>query len=117
MSDGKNLLGMIGICRRAGKTVIGTDMVCEHLRKHSFKRKNDGDETDIMVLEAADTSENTHKKISDKCTFYNVKHIRLAFDCAALGKAVGKKAAAAVLISDSNFCRAISERLNETDMH
>jgi ribosomal protein L7Ae-like RNA K-turn-binding protein len=113
MSDGKNLLGMIGICRRAGKAVIGADMVCEHLRKRG---KMSGGEENIalLVLEAADTSENTHKKLSDKCIFYNVKHIRLQFDCAALGKAVGKNQAAAVAVVDANFCRAILERLTES---
>ena len=118
MSDEKGILGMVGLCRRAGKTVIGTDMVCEHLRARSKKRgdrnnKNAG-ETEILVLEGADTSENTHKKISDKCVYYNVKHIRLNSSCAALGKAVGKSQAAAVAIADASFCRAILGRLEES---
>lgn len=109
MSDGKNLLGMIGICRRAGKTVIGTDMVCEHLKKRGNKDTNE--KNDVVVLEASDTSENTHKKLSDKCIFYNVKHIRLQFDCSALGKAVGKDHTAAVAVIDANLCMAILEKL------
>lgn len=117
MSDEKGLLQMVGLCRRAGKTVIGTDMVCEHLRSQSKKRgdrnnKNAG-EPEILVLEGADTSENTHKKISDKCVYYNVKHIRLDSSCEALGKAVGKRSAAAVAIADASFCRAILERLEK----
>ena len=117
MGDEKGILGMVGLCRRAGKAVIGTDMVCEHLRARSAKRgdrnnKNAG-EPEILVLEGADTSENTHKKISDKCVYYNVKHIRLNSSCAALGKAVGKSQAAAVAIADASFCRAILGRLEE----
>ncbi len=114
MSDEKNLLGVVGMCRRAGKIVIGTDMVCEQLRKHSFKKTKSGEKPDILVLEASDTSENTHKKISDKCIFYNVRHIRLESDCATLGKAVGKKTAAAVAIADKNFCKAILSQLGES---
>lgn len=109
MSDAKNLLGLIGLCRRAGKTVIGTDMVCEHLRGRA-KKGAARDKIDVLVLEASDTSENTHKKISDKCIFYNVKHIRLQFDGAALGKAVGKSYVAAVAVTDENLCRAILEK-------
>ena len=56
MNDEKNLLGIIGICRGAGKAVIGTDMVCELLQKRSAKNKckNDG-KLDIIVIEASDT--------------------------------------------------------------
>jgi ribosomal protein L7Ae-like RNA K-turn-binding protein len=113
MNDEKNLLGIIGICRGAGKAVIGTDMVCELLQKRSAKNKckNDG-KLDIVVIEASDTSENTHKKISDKCIYYNVEHIRLAATCEALGKAVGKRATAAIAIADPNFCRAVKEKMD-----
>ena len=114
MTAEKKLLGMIGMCRKAGKAVIGTDMVCEHLRRQSEKKDRDTREVDLIVLEGADTSENTHKKIRDKCIYYNVKHIKLASDCEALGKAVGKRATAAVAIADPNFCRAILGKLNES---
>lgn len=110
MIDEKNLLGFIGLCRGAGKAVIGTDMVCEHLRKCAKKQRKDG-EVDVIVVEASDTSENTHKKISDKCIYYNVEHIRLAATCEALGKAVGKRSTAAVAIADPNFCRAVLEKI------
>lgn len=121
MGDEKNLLGMIGMCRRAGKTVIGTDMVCEFLRKQNEKKSakaqnnnQDGEKIDIIVLESSDTAENTHKKISDKCLFYNVKHVRLFADSEALGKALGKRAVAAVAIADEGFCRAILGKLKES---
>ena len=89
-------------------------MVCELLQKRSAKNKckNDG-KLDIIVIEASDTSENTHKKISDKCVYYNVKHIRLDATCEILGKAVGKRAAAVVAIADENFCRAVLLKLEE----
>ena len=109
MSDEKNLLGMVGMCRRAGKAVIGTPMICEHLRKSGISKSGDG--IDILVLEASDTSDNTHKKLQDKCIYYNVKHIRLESTCEILGRAVGKSAVAAVAVADKNFCRAILDKI------
>ena len=105
MFDEKKLLGMVGMCKRAGKAVIGTPMICEHLHKKGITPE--GGEIDVVVVEAADTSENTHKKITDKCTYYNVKHVRLNATCENLGRAVGKSAVAAVAVADINFCRGI----------
>ena len=114
MADEKNLLGMIGMCRGAEKAIIGVPMVCEHLRKKGEWLK-DGENVGFLVIEAADTSENTHKKITDKCIYYNVKHIRIASTCEALGKAVGKSAVGAVAIADKNFCRALLIQLGQID--
>ena len=105
MLDEKKLLGMVGMSKRAGKTVTGTPMICEHLRKRGVTKE--GGEIDVLVIEASDTSENTHKKITDKCTFYNVKHVRIETTCENLGRAVGKSAVAAVAVADINFCRGI----------
>lgn len=101
----ENLLGMIGICRRAGATVIGTPMICEELRHRGEEYPH------MIVLEAGDTSENTHKKLTDKCSFYRIRHIRLTCSCATLGGAVGKGAVAAVAVMGENFCRAIEGKL------
>ena len=57
-----------------------------------------------LVIEAADTSENTHKRICDKCSYYGVKHIRLNAGTEILSDAVGKSSSvAAVAVSDENF--------------
>ena len=102
----KNLLGMIGICRSAGATIIGVPLICDELR-----RRGEGN-PHIIVLEASDTSENTHKKITDKCNFYKVKHVRLTCGCETLGRAVGKSAVAAVAVMGENFCRAVEGKLS-----
>ena len=112
MNGEKNLLGVIGMCRGAGKAIVGTDMVCEFLRKNSEKKRKNTEEIEVLVIEASDTSENTHKKISDKCVYYNVKHIRLEATSEILGRAVGKRATAAVAIADKNFCRAVLGKIN-----
>jgi len=110
MADEKNLLGMIGMCRGAGKALIGVPMICEQLRKRSGKGIADGD-IDFLVIEASDTSDNTHKKISDKCIYYNVKHVRITSTCEELGRAIGKSAVGAVAVADKNFCRAVLGKL------
>ena len=83
---------------------MGTPMVCEALRD----KKNPV----IAVLEASDTSANTHKKLSDKCGFYNVPLYRLTADTANLGRAVGKTGAvAAVGVTDANLYNALAKHL------
>ena len=104
----KKLLGMIGICRGAGATVVGVPMICDELRKRGVGRCEN-----IIVFEAFDTSENTHKKISDKCKYYNVRQYKMSSDCATLGRAVGKSAVAAVAVMGENFCRAVELKLEE----
>ncbi len=112
MADEKNLLLMVGMSRGAGKTVLGVPMICEHLRRRGVKEQSEN-EIDCIVLEASDTSENTHKRIGDKCIYYKVKHIQIQSTCEILGRAVGKGAMAAVAVTDKNFCRGILGKLAE----
>ena len=91
----RNILSSLGLCAKAGKLIYGVPMIIEAMQKG--KRV-------YLVLEACDTSDNTHKKIGDKCSFYGVKKIRLDIDCGALGSAVGKSSAlAAVAVTDESF--------------
>ena len=105
MTGERGLLGVIGLCRGAGRAVIGTPMICEALRKGVG---------DVIVIEASDTSDNTHKKITDKCAYYKVRHVRIESDSLTLGAAVGKSAVAAVMINDAGFCRAVEKKLAES---
>lgn len=101
------LLSTLGLCARARKLVMGTPMVCEAMR--------DKKTPVIAVLEASDTSANTHKKLSDKCGFYGVPLYRLAADTARLGRAVGKTGAvAAVGVTDENLYHALEKHLPQT---
>ncbi len=92
--DEKKLLSSLGLCMKAGKAVLGVPMICEAM-------KEGGRRLPVTVFEASDTSENTHKKISDKCNFYKVKHIRLECDGVTLAAALGKQSSlAAVAVTD-----------------
>ena len=109
----KALLGVIGLCRGAGRLVIGVPMICEELKKGAKRHilGQDGYVESVIVIEASDSSENTHKRIADKCEYYKIRRIRIDSDCITLGGALGKGAVAAVMINDAGFCRAIEKKL------
>ena len=110
MYDEKKLLGVVGLCRGAGKAIVGVPMICEHLRKQYEKY---GEVRNVIVIEASDTSDNTHKKINDKCAYYRVEIVRIASGCEELGRALGKSAVAAVAVADGGFCDAVRKQLSQ----
>ena len=113
MYDEKKLLGVIGLCRGAGKAVLGVPMICERLREIYEKR---GEVVDVIVFEASDTSDNTHKKITDKCKFYKAKCVKVAFDGGEIAHAIGKQSTVSVVgVTDENFSRELELLIsNET---
>ena len=95
------ILGSIGLCSKAGKLIFGVPMIIEAMQKGKKI---------YLVLEAGDTSDNTHKKITDKCSFYGVEKIRLEVDGETLASAVGKSSSlAAVAITDEGFFKMIDK--------
>ncbi|MBP3436456.1 MAG: ribosomal L7Ae/L30e/S12e/Gadd45 family protein [Clostridia bacterium] len=102
--EGK-LLRLLGLCRRAGKTVMGTNLVCSALadRKKPY-----------LVLLAADVSPATEKKVRNKCLFYRVRLEKISVSNEALGKALGKLGGiAAVAVTEEHFATELI-RLNTT---
>ena len=103
--ESEKIVRLLGLAAKAGKLIFGTDMVCEDLR--SKKRI-------LLVVESGDSSENTHKKIGDKCAYYSVKHIRLSTDTETLGAALGKRGGiAAVGVADASFAAGIGSLIHE----
>lgn len=101
----KKLLSALGMATRAGTLIFGVPMICEALGSH-----RQGAKYPKIVFEACDSSENTHKRISDRCTYYNVRHIRLEIDGGTLASALGKiSSLAAVALTDDNFCRLVEK--------
>ena len=85
----KELLLALGLCARARKLIYGTDMVCDQLRCDASQIK--------LVIEASDTSDNTHKKINDKCAYYGARIERIDADAMEIGHATGKRRQVAAL--------------------
>lgn len=105
LSASEKAVRLLGLAAKAGKLVFGTDMVCESLR--SKKRI-------LLVVESGDSSDNTHKKITDKCAYYGAKHLRLSADTETLGAALGKMGGIAVVgVIDASFASGIEKLMNE----
>ena len=105
MANEKALLSCLGLCVRAGKITFGVPMICDAMRAG-------GKNKPVTVLEAADTSENTHKRITDKCTHYGVEHIRLSIDGEALAHALGKSGSlGAVALTDASMRGMLEKHL------
>lgn len=78
-------------------------MICEAM-------KNGGKNAPLIIFEAADTSENTHKRIADKSAYYGVRTVRLNCDGATLASALGKTSSlAAVAITDEQMCKMVEK--------
>ena len=99
----KNILGALGLCARARKLIFGVPMICDALKKG-------GREAPVMIFEASDTSENTHKRIADKSAYYKVRTVRLSCDGATLASALGKTSSlAAVAITDIQMSKMVEK--------
>ena len=99
METNKRILQALGLCARARQIVCGTPQVCEALR---------GRKKPYLVIEAAGNSQNTSKRIADKCAYYEVELIHLAIDGETLSDAIGKSGRVAVVaITDENLCKLL----------
>lgn len=105
----RRLLSTLGLCRRAGGLIFGTDMVCEAMRNSQ--------KTVLAVVEASDTSDNTHKRLVSKCTYYKVPHHRLSITTEALGHAIGKTGVvAAVAVTHEGLLKSLEKYLPEASV-
>ena len=101
----EKLLSSLGLCVRAGRVVFGVPMTCDAMRFGGSKKP-------VLVLEAADTSENTHKRLQDKCAYYGVKHIRLSLGGDSLAAATGKSFfLGAVAVTDAGMAGLLEKYL------
>lgn len=91
-------LSLLGLSRRAGSSIIGTDLVTKALPSGKVK----------LVIYATDSSNNTEKKITDKCKFYGVECVKSIYTSDELSHAVGKLSSVCVIgISDENFSKEL----------
>ena len=99
----KKILSSLGLCAKAGKLIYGVPMICDALKKGGANKP-------VLIIEASDTSDGTHKKIADKSAFYQVRTVRIDCDGATLASALGKTASlAAVAIKDKDMCKIVEK--------
>ena len=89
-------LSFLGLAQRAGKVATGEELV---IRSIQNKRAR-------LVILSEDASPQTKKKITDKCTYYQVPVI-IAGDRYSLGNAIGKSARVAIAVLDQGFARKL----------
>ena len=100
------LLAALGICKKAGGLICGTPMICDALASNKKP---------LLVLTASDNSENTEKRLRDKCSFYGVERLSVGIDGGALAHAVGKSSKlSAVAVTDANLCRLVKGAIQES---
>jgi ribosomal protein L30E len=105
MSEKRDVLGALGLCAKAGKLSFGIPMICEAL-------KNGGKNRPVLVVEASDTSDNSHKRIQDRCRFYGTEILRAEITGAELGAAVGKTTVlGAVGVTDAGLASLVRSKL------
>ena len=96
---------MLGFAMRAGKVIIGTELVCAALAKGGMKRPR-------LVLVSRSASAPTKKKIFTKCEFYGVPATEINEDGESLGRLLGKLYAPAVIaIADERLAEEISRTI------
>ncbi|MBO4422745.1 MAG: ribosomal L7Ae/L30e/S12e/Gadd45 family protein, partial [Clostridia bacterium] len=87
-------LSYLGLCKKAGKLVSGTDMTVEAIREGRIR----------LALTSSDASGNTCKRIKDACAYRNVPYASLPYDRIRISDALGNSGStAAVGITDGGF--------------
>ena len=98
----RRVLAYLGFAARARKIVAGVPLLCQAMQRG-------GAYAPLVVLEARDTSDHTHKRVCDRTAFYGVPAFRLSRSTAELAHAIGKRdgAVAAVGVTDTELASAI----------
>lgn len=98
--------GMLGFARRAGKVVIGTELVCRAMPKR------DGGRIWLVII-SDKASDATRKKLTVKSDFYGIDYIEVNVGTEELARIVGKTSAvAAVAVTDERFSKEIKNALS-----
>lgn len=96
-------MSLLGLANRARKVISGEELVIKEVRNGKAK----------IVILSQDASDNTRKKISDKCRYYKVPLVSVD-NRYSLGQAIGKEARVVVALADNGFAKKLSELLDES---
>ena len=98
----KKFAGLLGIAKKAGRVIAGTNMVTDSIRAGSASK------CPQAVFLASDVSENTRKRITNCCTYYEIPLHPVPLTIAEIGDAIGKSGSvSAVGITDAGLCDAL----------
>ena len=103
--ENEKLLRALGLCAKARRLIVGTEQVCESLRQKTRP---------YLVLGTVDNSQNTAKKLADKCAYYQVEYRVPTVDGNVLSDAIGKSGrVAAVAITDENLAKLVRNAMEQ----
>ncbi len=92
---------MLGLARRAGKVIIGTELICRAMPKR-------GADSVRLVIISDEASDATRKKLTVKSDFYGIEYIEVNIGTEELGRLLGKTyAPVAIAVTDENFAREL----------
>ncbi len=102
MEPKKRIYQMLGLAARARMLITGEELVIREVRSGNAK----------LVIVSQDASDNTLKKLNDKCTSYNVE-MHVFGTREELGHAIGKESRVVLALVDTGFASKITGLLNE----
>lgn len=94
-------LNLLGITYRARKCTLGEDLIIKSIQNKQAQ----------IVLIAEDISDQTKKKLVNKCKTYEIDYREVA-GREILGQAMGKSDRVAVAITDQGFAKKFRELLS-----
>lgn len=100
MKNEQKALNLLGLATRAGKLVSGEELTIKQVRSENAR----------VVIIASDASENTRKKVSDKCQHYEIPYT-VQFTKIELSQAIGKERTI-ICLTDAGFAKKIRELLS-----
>ena len=90
----------LGLVKRAGKLVAGTDAVLKNLNKKQIK----------LIFVASDSSLSTIDKVEKKAFFYQITVIK-KYSTEEIGTSIGSNNPKVIGITDTGFTKAIKVEL------
>jgi len=89
-------MSLLGLANRARKVISGEELSIKEVRSNKAR----------LVLLSADASQNTTKKVTDKCKSYNIP-LKMVENRFLLGQAIGKEARVVVAVLDEGFAKKL----------
>lgn len=92
MQNKEKLLSFLGLAARAGKIISGEELVIKGIQSGKIN----------LVILSNDASENTTKKIMNKCDYYQIPY-KIMMNRNELGHAIGKISRVVLGVADKGF--------------
>ncbi len=97
------ILSAIGLAKRAGKAICGTQLVRDSAKSGKAK----------LIIVASDASDRSKKEITDTSAFYKTECIISCYTMAQLSSAVGlMRSTSSVAITDENMTILVKNSIN-----